>query len=255
MSESTQVIQKTIKPLLPTLVDAALTIERLRVASEVRQSHLARQGKQDPETDELHRRIKDLEDFVDGRVAHLIESHPAYPWFSLVKGVGKENIAKVVALIDITRDDTPSSLWKFAGFSVDDGIAPRRIRGGGKLSYNSQLRSLCWRLGSSLVRAKGKFYDYYLKEKDKYYQRYENQGVEIVPATSLPKKNGKRYEPDGMISEGHIHNMALRKMIKLFLVCLWVVWREEEGLSVTKPYAIDRLWHNSYIDPWEMVDR
>ena len=73
MSESTRVIQKTIKPLLPTLVDAALTIERLRVASEVRQSHLARQGKQDPETDELHRRIKDLEDFVDGRVAHLID--------------------------------------------------------------------------------------------------------------------------------------------------------------------------------------
>jgi len=58
-----------------------------------------------------------------------------------------------------------------------------------------------------------------------------------------------------MISEGHIHNMALRKMIKLFLVCLWVVWREEEGLSVTKPYAIDRLGHNSYIGPWEMVDR
>ena len=48
---------------LSTMVDAALTIERLRVASEVRQSHLTRQGKQDPETDELHRRLKDLEDY------------------------------------------------------------------------------------------------------------------------------------------------------------------------------------------------
>jgi hypothetical protein len=172
-----------------------------------------------------------------------------------VKGVGKENIAKVVALIDIARDDTPSSLWKFAGFSVEDGTAPKRHKGGGKLEYNSQLRSMCWRLGSSLLRAGGKFYGYYLKEKDKYYQRYENREVKIVPATSLPKKDGKRYEPEGMISEGHVHNMALRKMIKLFLACLWVVWREAEGLPVTKPYAIEKLGHNSYIDAWEMTDR
>jgi len=239
---------------LSTMVDAQLAIEKERVASEVRQSHLTLQGKQDPETDELHRRLQDLEDYVDGRVALLIQSHPAYPWFSKVKGIGKENIGKVVAPIDIEKADTVSSLWKFAGFSVENGVAPKRIKGGGKLSYNSQLRSLCWRLGSSLLRAKGEFYNYYLKEKNKYYQRYVNGGRKIVPATSLPKnKEGKRYEPVGIISEGHIHNQALRKMIKLFLACLWLVWREAEGLPITKPYAIDKLGHNSYIDPWEMV--
>ncbi|GAI60360.1 unnamed protein product, partial [marine sediment metagenome] len=121
--------------------------------------------------------------------------------------------------------------------------------------FNSQLRSMCWRLGSSLLRAKGKFYDYYLKEKDKYYQKYENQGVRIVPATSLPKKEGKRYEPQDMIAAGHIHNQALRKTIKLFLACLWLVWREAEGLPLTNPYAIDILKHQSLIDPWEMTDR
>lgn len=248
--------QKPLKPLLPTLVDAALTIEKLRVASEVRQSHLARQGKQDPETDELHRRVKDLEDFVDGRVANLIKAHSAYHWFSRIKGIGKENIGKVIGLININMAEYVSSLWKFAGFSVEDGAAPKRRKGGGKLEYNSQLRSMCWRLGSSLLRARGKYYGYYLREKDKYYQRYEGQGVKIVPATSLPKdKNGKRYEPDDMIAEGHVHNRAMRKMIKLFLGHLWIVWREAEGLPVSKPYAIDQLGHNSYIDPWEMTDR
>ncbi|MBA7647957.1 hypothetical protein ES703_55736 [subsurface metagenome] len=141
------------------------------------------------------------------------------------------------------------------GFSVEDGVAPKRSKGGGKLSYNSQLRSMCWRLGSSLLRAKGKFYNYYLKEKDKYQQKYENQGIKIVSATSLPKSEGKRYEPSNMISEGHVHNQAMRKMIKLFLAGLWVIWREAEGLPITKPYAIDKLGHNSYIDPWEMTDR
>ena len=56
-----------------------------------------------------------------------------------------------------------------------------------------------------------KFGAYYLKEKDKYYQKYENRGVKIVPATSLPlDKDGKRYEPEGMISVGHVHNQALK---------------------------------------------
>ncbi|GAI59269.1 unnamed protein product, partial [marine sediment metagenome] len=82
---------------LTHMVDAAVAVEKLRVASEVRQSHFALKGKQDPETDELHRRLKDLEEFVDGRVADLIRGHPAYPWFSRVKGVGNENIGKVVA--------------------------------------------------------------------------------------------------------------------------------------------------------------
>lgn len=319
--------QKPLKSPLPTLVDASLAIEKLRVASEVRQTHLFLNGLKelesegiitaeqvatfkknwekgrstkdipqehrlhDVETDEMVRRLKDIEDYTDGRVACFIKDHPAYPWFSRVRGVGQENIGKVVGPVRVKPEDylrcpecrhrydkvtglttcpecnlkledppfavTISGLHKFAGFAPSaDGKTMKRVKGGGKLEYNSQLRSMCWRLGSSLLRAKGKFYDYYVKEKDKYYQSYENQGVKIVPATSLPRDNkGKRYEPVGTISEGHVHNQAMRKMIKLFLSGLWVVWREAEGLSVTKPYAIDKLGHNSYIGPWEMTDR
>lgn len=239
---------------LSAMVDASLAVEKLRVASQVRQSHLKLQDRIDPETDELCRRLVELEEYVDGRVANLISGHPAYPWFSLVKGVGKENVGKVVATMDIERAGTISALWRYAGFSVENGAAPKREKGE-KLHYNSQLRPMCWRLGSSLLRAKGKFYEYYANEKDKYQQKYENQGKSIVPATSLPKKNGKRYEPEGTISVGHLHNQALRKTIKLFLSCLWLVWREAEGLTVTAPYAIDKLGHNSAIDPWNMVDK
>lgn len=271
-------MNQNLKPLTH-MVNAALAVEKLRVASEVRQSHFALQGKQDPETDELHRRLKDLEDFVDGRVADLIQSHPAYPWFSRVKGVGGENIGKVIAPIDIERAKTISALWKFAGFSVEDGIAPKRIKGGGKLSYNSQLRSMCWRLASSLKRAKGCFYDYYAKEKDKYQERFLNQGYKILPTPQgkwacsncgaswerkrditpccdSPQIEKKlRQEPPGVIWVGHLDAMAVRKAIKLFLACLWLVWREAEGLPVTKPYAIDRLGHSKVISPWEMVDK
>jgi len=261
------------------MVDAALAIEKIRISTEIRQSHLAKQNKHDPETDELHRRIKDLEVFVDGRVAHLIESHPAYPWFSLVKGVGGENIAKVVAPIDIEKANTISSIWKFTGFAPDkEGKAMRRVKGGGKLEYNSQLRSMCWRLASSLKIARGKFYQYYIQEKDKYTERFENQGYkilatprgrwmcsncgaswnkqrEITPCCDNPAIEKKlRGEPPEVIWVGHLDAMAVRKMIKMFLACLWLVWRKAEGLPITGPYSIEKLGHSKLISPWEMVD-
>jgi hypothetical protein len=263
---------------LSMLVDATLAIEKVRVRTQVRQSHLRRQHRRDRETDELLSRIRTLEDYVDGRIADILKSHPAYHWFSRVKGVGKENIAKVVGMIDIQKGDTISSLWKFAGFSVEDGKAPKRTKGE-KLSYNSQLRSMCWRLGGSLKKAKGKFYQYYIQEKDKYTERFRRDGYkilptpqgkwvcsncgeswtkkrDIVPCCEYPSVEKKlREEPPGVIWLGHLDAMALRKMIKLFLACLWLIWREAEGLPLTRPYAIDQLGHNSFIDPWEMTDK
>lgn len=250
--ENTETI---VQSTLSSLVDASLSIEKVRVRTQVRQSHLKIQGRQDSETDKLLERLEKLEAYVDGRVAQHIIVHPAYPWFSRVKGVGKENIGKVIAPVDINKASTISSLWKFAGMSVEDGKAPKREKGGGKLTYNSQLRTMCWRLGSSLMRAKGKFYEYYEAQKTRYQETYASKGISIVPAAALPKQNNKRYEPETMISEGHVHNQALRKTIKLFLACLWLVWREANGLPLTKPYAIEKLGHDTFIDPWSMVDK
>lgn len=254
---------------LSALVDATLAVEKVRVRTQVRQSHLKLQDRNDPETDALAEKLIDIEGYIDGRIASILKTHPAYGWFSQVKGVGKENIGKVVGqvrvkpekgtdkegnVIELPYADSISALWKFCGFSVENGAAPKRVRGE-KLPYNSQLRSMCWRLSGSLLRARGKFYDYYLAQKGAYQQRYENRGVSIVPASSLPVKDKKHYEPEGIISEGHLHNQALRKMIKLFLACLWLEWREAEGLPVTAPYSIGVLGHNSMIQPAEMVGK
>lgn len=255
MKETEETREVIIRSTLSSLVDAALAIEKVRVRSQVRQSHLALNGRKDEETDNLVEKLQELESYVDSRVAKHVVSHPAYYWFSLIKGIGKENIGKVLFAIDIEKAGTISALWKFAGFSVEDGKSPKRVKGGGKLSYNSQLRSMCWRLGSSLMRAKGKFYEYYESQKQRYQVSYESRGIKIVPATALPKVNGKKSESEGYISEGHVHNQALRKMIKLFLACLWLVWREAEGLPVTKPYAIGVLKHDSFINPWVMTDK
>lgn len=289
-------MKKQAKGTMVNLVKAGLEIEKLRVAAMVRKAHLARMGVTDPETEKLIEVLVPVEEWVDGRVAELLKAHFAYYWFSRVKGVGGENIGKVVGLIEafghyydvgdplipsfvnrvpeeyavtvngkvvwkvgiwvegIERLPTISALSKYSGFDVKNGKAPARAKGS-KTTYNSRLRSMCWRMASSLLRAKGKYYEYYLAQKERYTQRYLAEGKQIVPATSLPKVEGKRRETDAFISEGHVHNQALRKMIKLFLSGLWLTWREAAGLPVTKPYPIDQLGHDSFISPWEMVDR
>jgi len=264
------------------MCDAAVAIEKLRISLQNRKTHLAKHDRSDHETDELLTRAYSLEEYVDSRVAELIQTHPAYPWFNRVKGVGRENIGKVVSPIDIHKANTVSALWMFAGLAPNaEGHAMRRVKGE-KLSYNSQLRSMCWRLATSLKRAKGKFYRYYLDEKAKYEERFTNEGKHIIPTPmgkwvclncgkSWEKKANIEFEPcdcetpdiqkvireepPGVIYKGHLDLMAMRKMIKLFLALLWLYWREAEGLPVTNPYPIDKLGHLKIILPGEMVDR
>ncbi len=240
---------------LPTLVDVQLSVEKLRIALQVRSTHLRKQKREDTETDKLLDVVRDVEEYVDNRVAQLLKEHPAYPWFSTVKGIGGENIGKVVGMIDIEKAPHVSSLWKYCGMHVsENGTAPKR-EAGKKLEYNSRLRSMCWRLGSSLLKAKGKFYLYYIHEKEKYTIRYTNEGRQIVPAEQLPKEKGKKVESSTFISEGHIHNMAMRKTIKMFLSMLWVSWRRAEGLPVSEPYPIAHQGHSHIRTPDEWMEK
>ena len=278
---------------LPNLVDAQLTVEKLRVQTEVRITHLAKAGHLDPDTEELHTRILGLEEFIDKRVAERLKAHPAYPWFSRVKGIGGENIAKVIGLIRIKMDpdhpprdpnnpnwaETISGLWKYAGFAPgEDGKTMKKVKGQ-KLEYNSQLRSMCWRLGVSLKRAKGKYYELYLKEKERLTERFIRDGYKILPTPTgkwvcvncgknwekksdivpccksqqIDKK--LREEPAGVIWLGHLDMMAIRKMLKIFLANLWLVWREAEGLPTRVPYVTEKLGHTDVISPEAMVDK
>jgi len=62
---------------LSTLVDAALSIEKRRVALQVRSSHLALQGRTCEDTLEVLEKIQELENFIDKKVATLVKEHPA----------------------------------------------------------------------------------------------------------------------------------------------------------------------------------
>jgi len=238
---------------LSIIVDMIGYIQKARVSAQVRQSHLVKQNKKCDVTERLLERADEFETWLEDELAIQVKAHPAYSWFSQIKGIGNVNIGKVLGPIDIEKATQISKLWRFAGFGVNEGKGERRIKGE-KLHYNSSLKSMCWRLGKSLIRAKGKYYEFYLAEKKRIGEREEQTGRKIVASASLPKEKGKHIENDEFVGLGHVDMMAMRKMIKLFLAHLWLKWREAEGLPITEPYSMGIQGHSDFISPDEMIE-
>lgn len=236
------------------VANALLFIQKARVAAQVRETHLEKAGKSCELTKEILARAQTFEDWLNERIEDYVKAHPAYTWFSRVKGIGNLNIGKVLSLIDIERASTVSKLWRYAGIGVMDGKAERQQKGQ-KLHYNKTLKSMCWRLGKGLIRAKGSYYEFYREQKKAYEKRFLEEGREIVSATKLPKnERGLKAETDEFFALGHLDLMAMRKMIKLFLSHLWLKWRQGEGLPITAPYAHAIKGHTDYRTPEEFME-
>ncbi len=235
------------------LANALYFIQKGRVSAQVRQSHLARHDKKCDLTEEVEARFDTFEAWLNEQVEDFVKCHPAYPWFSKVKGIGNLNIGKVISLVDIEKADKISRLWRYAGFACDSDGKAERPKKGEKLHFNKVLKSMCWRLGKSLIRTKGPYYDFYKKQKAEITQRLKDGGIEVIPSAELPKEDGKHVEKDGYFGLGHVDNMAFRKMVKLFLSHLWLEWRKAEGLPISMPYAHAIKGHSSFIKPEEMI--
>lgn len=127
-----------------------------------------------------------------------------------------------------------------------------------------------------IVEERGVWYQKYLENDDYYMRRFERDGIKVMPTQSgrfcpvcleekavpLTTKNCpdcgeklmKKEEPPGVIWRGHVVNMAKRRTIRLWLDCLWLVWREALGLPTRTPYSVEYQGHH-LIDPWEMVNK
>ena len=268
---------------LAFLVDTLNAIQKIRQSTGNRVTHLSKRGKRDEVAERYHELMQGVEDDLVKDIEPLIVTHPTWKWASRVKGVGKENLAKVVGLIERVENDsthgvecfaTPSKLVRFSGVAVIDGKAERRVVGE-KLHYCSELRVMLWRLGGNLLKAEGKFYNYYLGEKAYLEARYKSEGKSILPTPKgkyCPKcakvvniKKGKycpdcrtalmkKVEPPNVIFEGHLHASALRRTIRMFVIMLDTAWREELGLPTRDPYPVEHLGHTQILTPLDFVD-
>lgn len=174
------------------------------------------------------------------RLEKALEEYPIYTAFlKKTKGIGPAMAGVIISEIDINKAAYPSSLWKYAGLDVaPDGKGRSRkkehleektyIDKNGEIAtkkgitFNPFLKTkLLGVLGPSFLKCKGPYSDIYYN----YRNRLENH----------PNHAEK--------SKGHRHNMAIRYMIKMFLLNLYKEWRTLEGLTVNPPYETAKLQH------------
>jgi hypothetical protein len=169
--------------------------------------------------------MKKEEDVILKQIKPYVHNSVIYDkWMRGIKGVGPILAGSLIATIgDVKRFDNISKLWAYSGLSVKDGKAVR-LKAGQQANWNSFLKMTCWKLGESFVKTHG-FYNKLYKEFKEEYSKREDL------------KQGKGYK-------GHIHAMAKRKAVKIFLSHLWLKWRQLEGLPVTKPYSFQVLNHS-----------
>lgn len=161
-----------------------------------------------------HDRFQQLEKELDADIASVADDLPIVARMTAVKGIGKTLAVKVAVMIDIRRADTVSALWRYAGYGVAQDGQRDRLQPGVKSPYNTRLKTTCYLVGTSFLRLNSPYRRIY-DETRAYYER---------------------ERPDW--TKAHRHQAAMRKMIKVWLSHLWVVWRELEGLPVSDPYVI-----------------
>lgn len=190
------------------------------------------------------------------RVERMCKEHPMWPWLESVKGVGPSIAGAMLSQFDIHKADTVSKFWAYAGLDVVDGSAPR-LKKGETSTFNGWLRMiLVGRLGPSFIKVKAES-----PYKKIYYDtrhRLECKGhcgktVEEHVKDTKPKKDGKPGaqwfpslsttgpQPGDFCTAGHMHNKAIREMVKRFLADFHTEWRTVEGLPVRPPYSEEKL--------------
>ena len=167
-----------------------------------------------------------------------------WDWITSIRGLKEGSLAaQLLAQIDdIGKFDTVSKLWRFSGQAVIDGVAERNAKGE-KSHYNRKLKSICWLVVDQFIKQQTPLYvDIYYAEKLRLRTLYP------TPIEN-PRKDSRWPQA---FTDSHVHRMAMRKVAKIFLQHIWVVWRTYEGLPISEPYVQAILKHTDIIPPPNM---
>jgi ribosomal protein L37AE/L43A len=181
---------------------------------------------------------------------------PVWDWLTGIRGIGDHTAAKLLALIDDpAKFATVSKLWRFSGYGLKDGQIDRPTKGA-VLPYNRRLKSELFLVAENFVKQQTPVYvTIYYEEKER--QRHSHPEPVCGKCGTVATQRALSWVCPECRASGraivftpaHVHYRACRKVIKILLQHLWVVWREAEGLPVTMPYVHDVLHHTHYIAP------
>src|SRR5439155_26327244 len=97
-------------------------IQKLRVAegNRVYAASAANDEKRKATHSRYYDQLESLESAITKQVQHEMREHPAWPWLEKIRGVGEVAAASVVAYVDITRVNSVSGMWRWAGYALKE---------------------------------------------------------------------------------------------------------------------------------------
>jgi hypothetical protein len=179
---------------------------------------------------QLFDQIESSEKLVAAQMEEALIGHPAWGFLQQVKGVGPGLATQLLGLIDdINKSPSISSLWRFAGYGVNEEGEAERLKKGEVAHFNKRLKVVVWKIGTSFLKCNSPYRRIYDEAKTYY-------------TANRPDWTPMR-----------IHRAAMRKMNKIFLQHLWVKWREAEGLPISKPWVLEHGGHVHYISAEDII--
>lgn len=178
---------------------------------------------------------KELEGGYAKVMAKRIGDEPVYNvFFEHVRGIGPTTATQLIKEYGYCeRFETVSKLWKMSGLDVQNGHAPKRVKGE-KSGFDPNKRTLAWKVADLLIKLNSPLYrGIYDTTKEKELARTD----ENKPASVL-----------------HAHKRAARKMVKLFLAHFWEAGRELSGLETRAAYVQEHLGHTSIISYKDVLE-
>jgi hypothetical protein len=222
-----------------------------------------------------YRQMLFSENRVLGDIDLTLNKFPIWTdWLKKIKGVGPTIGGVIVSKINIHISDTPASIWAFAGLDVviTDRHGEPDGRGRGRFNAHLVERQYIDKQGEEQVRDSvtfdpmlktklvGVLGDIFIKHRTpKYRDEYDKYKARITE-----RENGlvAKAKADGDTkykrkADAHLNRMAIRYMIKRFLVDLYIQWRTMEGLEVVPEYSVAKLGmvHHTAQGAWATQQR
>lgn len=172
-------------------------------------------------------RAEDQEKYFEKKIAEVLKQvrHPIVKAMQNLNGTGSKTVAMLLARVDISKAEYPSSLHKFFGYA---GPSSDRYKKGTTGGGSKQDRSALHQWASSQIKLRTPYRKFYDKRRE--------------------RTNGE----DKWRSDAHRMADAMRVMIKMFLSHFHEVYRKMEGFPAPAPYPINHLGHDGYVSPAEM---
>lgn len=205
----------------------------------------------------IQNNLEKMENDIEKFLKYYASKNPVGIWMMSHKGIGGVYAAGLLAYIDIDRCQTAGSIWRYAGITGNPEFD--RKQRGKRISYNPDLKVLCWKIGDNFVKVHNKddavYGKLYEKQLAFYKQKNEAGGFAERAASILKEKNITDKKQlaalnAGKLTDGHLNSMAKRYAVKIFLSHLFDVWFEyRHGLKPPAPFVQEHLGHVHIIAP------